>query len=126
MLTYINIKENGDCDYRDGFCCGSYHRIPTREELLRHFSDGWYNERDIWIGDKRNAKARYVREQWMNIVEEFESGNIKPGLRIGWFRKSDKKVADKIEKFRAALRKIGYDVDDGIVNKISRNKEKGK
>lgn len=120
MLTYINIKENGDCDYADGFCCGSYHRIPTREDLMHHFSDGWYNERDVWIGNMKDPKVRYAQDQWMKIVEEFESGDLKPGLRIGWFHKADKKVADKIEKFRASLRKIGYDVTDGFVERIAK------
>ena len=119
-ITYINIKENGDCDYADGFGCGYCHRVPSREYLMHRFSDGWYDERNVWIGDKKSAKARYAREQWMKIVEEFESGNIKPGLRIGWFRKADKKPAAKIEKFIESMRKIGYNVDDEIVEKISR------
>lgn len=119
-ITYINIKENGDCDYADGFSCGYLHHIPTRETILHHCSDGWYDERDVWIGNRKDSKARYVQDQWIKIVEELESGNIKPGLRIGWFRKSDKKVVDKIEKFRASLRKIGYDVTDGFVDRIAK------
>ena len=131
-LTYINFNENGGFDFDDGFCCGTL-KAPTREEIVDHCKDGWYDERDVWIGVKRNAKARYTREQWLKIADEIESGNVKPGLRIGWFCKSDKKAADKVEKFRAAMRKIGYDVDDRIVEdvslivkKISRNKKEGK
>ena len=120
MLTYINIKEDGECDYADGFCCGSYHHIPTRETILHHCSDGWYDERDVWIGNRKDPKAKYVQDQWIKILEEFESGDVKPGLRIGWFRKSDKKVADKIEKFRASMRKIGYDVTDNFVERIDK------
>lgn len=124
MLTYINIKENGECDFSDGFSCGSFRHIPTREDLLHHFSDGWYNEQDVWIGNRKNSKARYAQDQWMKILEEFESGDLKQGMRIGWFRKADKKVAAKIEKFRASLRKIGYDVTDGFVERIDKVEKK--
>ena len=114
-ITYINIKENGEFDYNDGFCCGVWANF-TREKILSHFEDGWYNEKDVWIGDKKNPKAKYAREQWLKIADEIESGNIKPG----WFRKSDKKVAAKIEKFRSSMRKIGYEVDNRIVERISK------
>ena len=123
MLTYINIKENGECDYADGFCRGSYHRTPTRENLLRHFSGGWYDERGVWIGNGKDSKARYVQDQWIKIVEEFESGDVKPGMRLGWFCKANKKIAAEIEKFHAALRNIGYDVKDDFVDKIFKVEE---
>ena len=118
-LTYINITKNGEYDYSDGFCCGSYRRNPTSEDLQHRFSDGWYDERDVWIGDKRDPKAKYVRKQWERIIEEIESGNIKPGMRIGWFQKDGERVAAEIEKFRSSMRKIGYDVDERIVERIS-------
>lgn len=117
MLTYINIKENGECDVSDGFCSGYFHRL-TRETILHHCTESWYDEREVWIGDENDPKAKYVREQWMKIVEEIESGGLKQGMRFGWFSKAEKKAADKIEKFRASLRKIGYDVNDSIVDEI--------
>ena len=124
MLTYINIKENGECEYNDGFSWGLLHQIPTREAILHHCSDEWYDERDVWIGNRKDSKARYVRDQWIKFLEEFESGDVKHGVRLGWFSKSGGKVVAEIEKFRAALRKIGYDVDDRIVEEIFKMEEK--
>ena len=124
MLTYINIKENGECDFSDGFCFGSFRHFPTRENILHHCSEGWYDERDVWIGNRKDSKARYVQDQWIKFLEEFESGDVKHGVRLGWFSKSEGKVVAEIEKFRAALRKIGYDVDDRIVEEIFKMEEK--
>lgn len=124
MLTYININEYGDSKFSDGFCCGSFVGIIKKKDILNHINNGWYDERDVWIGNEKDTKARYVREQWMKILEEIESGDLKPGLRIGWFRKADKKVADKIEKFRASLRKLGYDVTNNFVESIVKVEKK--
>ena len=118
MLTYININEYGDSGFNDGFCCGSFVGIIKPKDILDHINNGWYDERDVWIGDEKDPKARYVREQWMKILKEIESGGLKQGTRFGWFSKSEGKVVAEIEKFRAALRKIGYDVMDSFVEKI--------
>ena len=118
MLTYINFKEDGKFEYNDGFSCGLFYRIPTRETILHHCSDDWRDERDVWIGNRKDSKARYVQDQWIKFLEEFESGDVKHGVRLGWFDESEGKVVAEIEKFRAALRKIGYDVDDRIVEEI--------
>lgn len=118
MMTYINIKENGQGEYNDGFSCGLFYHIPTRETILHHCTDGWYDERDVWIGNRKDPNARYVQDQWIKIVEEFESGGLKQGMRFGWFNKSEGEVVAKIEKFRSSLRKIGYDVKDSLVDEI--------
>ena len=118
MLNYINLKENLKCEYNDGFSCGLFYHIPTRETILHHCSDGWYDERGVWIGNRKDSKARYVQDQWIKFLEEFESGNLKHGVLPGWFSKSEGEVVAKIEKFRASLRKIGYDVKDSIVDEI--------
>ncbi len=118
MLTYINFKENGKVEYNDGFSCGVFYHIPTRETILHHCSDRWYDERDVWIGNRKDSKARYVQDQWIKFLEEFESGDVKHGVRLGWFSESEGKVVAEIKKFRASLRKIGYDVEDRIVEEI--------
>ena len=61
-----------------------------------------------------------MQDQWIEFLEEFESGNVKHGMRPGWFSESESKAVAEIEKFRASLRKIGYDVDYSIVETVSK------
>lgn len=123
MLTYININEYGDSEFHDGFSCGGFVGIIKPKDILDHINNGWYDEREVWIGDENDPKAKYVREQWMKILKEIESGGLKHGMRFGWFSESEGKVVDEIEKFRAALCNIGYDVKDSLVDKIFKVEE---
>ena len=124
MLTYLIVNDDGSIEFSDGFSCGTMKSI-TKKHLDHYFGDGWYNHKNQWIGGKSKA-AKFVREQWYDLLDESNSNGLKAGVRIGWFEENLSEVDYLMIAFLDELRKLRCKIDGRAVASLCSNIRRNK